>query len=154
MEPHGHNFEAVVTFKEYCDKKDTLYVYKLNDLRGNPDSPSFVFKTSTGKMKLAIAMDRGGDNFMSDEFCFFDGKHNRCRGFITLTASVYHPLLRKQVPLAIMEAERENTQNVEIFWTLLNEAIRKVSASAVDVFNPVSQRIWSPPYVVRPDQIR
>lgn len=47
VQPYGHNFEAVVNFKEYCDKKDTFYIYKVNDRRGNPGQPSFVFKTAT-----------------------------------------------------------------------------------------------------------
>lgn len=45
-EPYGHNFEALVHFKEFCDKKDPFYLYKMNDRRGNTDLPSFVFKTS------------------------------------------------------------------------------------------------------------
>ena len=32
--------------------------------------------------------------------------------------SVYHPLLQKQIPIAIMEAEGEKTENVELFWNL------------------------------------
>jgi hypothetical protein len=47
VQPYGHNFEAVVNFKEYCDKKDKFYIYKVNDRRGNPGQPSFVFKTAT-----------------------------------------------------------------------------------------------------------
>lgn len=136
VEPYGHNFEAIVNFKEYCDKKDKFYVYKVNDKRGNPDQPSFVFKTSMEKLKIAIAMDSTTDGFLREEFCFFDGKHKRCRGFITLTASVYHPLLRKQIPLAIMEAESETTENVELFWKLFNEAICKYSNGSSS-FNPV-----------------
>lgn len=136
VQPYGHNFEAVVNFKEYCDKKDKFYVYKVNDKRGNPDQPSFVFKTSTEKLKIAIAMDRRNEGFLSEEFCFFDGKHNRCKGFTTLTASVYHPLLRKQIALAIMEAEGEKTENVELFWKLLNEAISKIS-NGEKSFNPI-----------------
>ena len=31
IKPHGHNFEALVSFKEYCDKKDPFYIYKIND---------------------------------------------------------------------------------------------------------------------------
>ena len=73
---------------------------------------------------------------MNSEYCFFDGKHNRCRGFITLTASVYHLLLRKQIPLATMEAEKENSANVELFWTLFNEALVKVAQRPVK-FNPI-----------------
>ena len=112
-------------------------MYKINDRRGNPDQPSYVFKTSTEKMKLAVSMDKGKDDFLSQEFCFFDGKHNRCRGFITLTASVYHPLLRKQIPLAILEAERETTQNVELFWKLFNETVSIASNGKCKFFNPI-----------------
>ena len=31
MEPAGHNFEAVAVFKEYCEKKDTSFIYKIKD---------------------------------------------------------------------------------------------------------------------------
>ena len=113
-EPHGHNFEAIVNFKEYCDAKDHLYVFKINDRRGNPDQPSFLFKSSEAKMKLAVAMDNEKE-----------GKHNRRRVFITLTASVCHPLLRKQIPLAIMEAEK-----------CFNETISKASNGKCESFNP------------------
>ena len=44
IEPHGHNFEAVVSFKEYCDKKDPFYIYKINDFRGNPDQAIVRFQ--------------------------------------------------------------------------------------------------------------
>ena len=43
IEPHGHNFEAVVSFKEYYDKQDQFYIYKINDRRGDPDQLSFFF---------------------------------------------------------------------------------------------------------------
>lgn len=74
---------------------------------------------------------------MRDEFCFFDGKRKRCRGFVTLTASVYHPLLRKQVPLAIMEATAEDTSNITLFWTLFNEVLQKVKNDDNYKFRPV-----------------
>ena len=139
IEPFGHNFEAIVSFKEYADKKDPLYVYKINDKRGNPDMPSFVFKTSTTKMKMALNMDKNEDHFLSKEFSFFDGKRKRCNGFITLTASVvYHPSLRKQIPLATMEAETEDTVNVKLFWSLFNEAFWKMAGSDSAKFNPKS----------------
>ena len=40
IEPFGHNFEAVVSFKEYSDKRNLLYIFKVNDRRGNPDKSS------------------------------------------------------------------------------------------------------------------
>ena len=114
-EPYGHNFEAVAHFKQYCDVKDPFYIYKMNDTRGNPDRPSFVFKTSILKAKIAISMDKDKEHFLAQEFCFFDGKHKRAKGYVTLTASVYHALLRRQIPLATMEAVSENTENVTLF---------------------------------------
>ena len=134
IEPFGHNFEAVVSFKEYSDKWDLLYIYKVNDRRGNP---SFVFKTSSTKAKITLSMDKDDQDLMKNEFCCFEGKRKRCRGFITLTALVYHPLLRKQIPLAIMETEREDTKNVELFWTLFNEALGKVGNDPSIKFNPI-----------------
>ena len=100
----GENFEGIVSFKN-CDKKDKFYVYKINDARGNPDFPSYVFKTNTAKLLMASHMDKDESHFLNQEFCFFDGKHKCCRNFVTLTTSVYHPLLRRQVPLAIMDKE-------------------------------------------------
>lgn len=38
--PAGENFEAVATFKEYCDKEDQLLVFRINDRRCNPKLPS------------------------------------------------------------------------------------------------------------------
>jgi hypothetical protein len=46
LNPQGENFEALVTFKPFCDPKDPYYVCKTNDSRGNPDLPTYVFKTS------------------------------------------------------------------------------------------------------------
>ena len=118
IEPHGHNFEAVVSFKEYCDKKDKFYIYKINDCRGNLDQPSYVFKTSSLKLDVALNVDCDGDHFMNFEFCFFfDGKRKHCRGFVTLTASVYHPLLREKITLATMEAEAKIRETLNCFGT-------------------------------------
>ena len=64
-------------------------------------------------------------------------KRKCCRGFTTLTASVYHPLLRKQIPLAIMETPREDTANVELFWIRFNKALGKVVNDPLIKFNPI-----------------
>lgn len=91
----SENFQAVVTFKLYCDEKDNLLVYKVNDGRGNPDMPSFVFKTSHERMDIAMKMNKDGDHFLQEEYCYIYGKVKRCRNYVTLTASTYHPLLKK-----------------------------------------------------------
>ena len=129
VEPVGHNLEAVVTVKQYCDEKDEFYVYKVNYRRGNPDKPSFVFKSSREKAKIALNMNRNGSHYPNSEFCYLDGKYKRCRGFVTLTASVYHSLLRKQIIPGTMEAELENSKNVAHFWELFNEILKKVSVN-------------------------
>ena len=72
-------------------------------------------------------MDRDKKHFLAQEFSFFDGKHKRTKGYVTRTASVYHRLLRRQIPLAAMESVSENTENVTLFWELFNEVIEKVS---------------------------
>ena len=71
------------------------------------------------------------------EFCFFDGKRKRCRGFVTLTASVYHPLIRKQITVAVMESESKNTENVTLFWKLFNVLLAKVSKDVTRKFDPI-----------------
>lgn len=79
--------------------------------------PSFDFKMSSRKAKIALSMNREGNYFLT----FFDAKRKLCQGFVMLTTSMYHPLIRKQIPLATMEAESENSTNVELSWTLFNE---------------------------------
>ncbi|XP_028408652.1 uncharacterized protein LOC114531204 [Dendronephthya gigantea] len=135
-EPHGHNYEAVAHFKQYADKRDPFYVYSINDRRGNPNKPSLVFKSSTLKAQFALKMDRTKDNALSEEVCFFDGKVSRCKGFVSLTASVYHPLLQRVVPLATMECEAEDSLSVEYFWKCFNEVLQKVSGKKDYLFNP------------------
>ena len=85
IDPFGHSFDAVVSFKEYSDKHDLLYIFKVNDRRGNPDKPSFVFKTSSTKAKIALSMDKDEQNFMKMNSVF------------------------------LMESENEDTTNVELF---------------------------------------
>jgi len=115
IEPVGDNFEAMVTFKGYCDKKDQYYVYKINNRQGNSDKPSFAFKTSEQKATMAFNMDRDDKHYLWNDFCFFEGQHKRCPGFVTLTASAFNILLQNQVTLGIMEAQTKNTENVSLF---------------------------------------
>jgi len=131
-EPFRHDFEAVVTFKHYFDKKDSFYIYKINDFQ-----PFFVFKMGTQKAKMAINTDKNGTHFLWDEFCYINGKRKRCCNFVTVTASVYDSLLQKQIALAVMEAKNEDTTNIDLFCTLFNEVLQKVSVQKDHKFNPV-----------------
>lgn len=56
--------------------------------------------------------------------------------FLTLTASTYHPILKKQIPLAIMETEKEDSENIELFWKLFYETIKKGADDKAISFNP------------------
>lgn len=37
MEPVGHDYEAVITFKQYCGKNNIFHVNKLNENCAKPD---------------------------------------------------------------------------------------------------------------------
>ena len=84
---------------------------------------------------MALNMAKKGTIFWAKNFVFLTGQSRRCNEFITLTASVYHLLLRKQIPLAT--AETEDTVNVELFWRLFNEALRKVAGSDSATYDPI-----------------
>ena len=116
----GQSFDAVSTFKKFCDTRDPFYIYKMND-EGHNGQMSYVFKCSMVQAKLALSMDREKDGLLKDQYCYADAKHDRCTGFKTLTLWVYHPVMRKVVKLATMECLREDSEAVTMFWSLLNE---------------------------------
>ena len=53
----------------------------------------------------------------------------------TLSLSLYHPFLRKQILLAKMHCESENKENSETFWNLWNEALSS-GLEECYMFNP------------------
>jgi len=59
-------------------ERDVLLIYNVNE------DEQFVFKTSTKKMHIAKEMTTQ-DDIMNNEYCFFDGKENRCKKFITVS---------------------------------------------------------------------
>ena len=67
-------------------------------------------------------------NPLQEEFCCFDGKVKRCKGHTTLTASVYHPFLQKQVVLSTMECRCEDSNYVATFWREFNKAYKKANS--------------------------
>ena len=130
LEPNGSGFVAVKAYKAYTDKKDAMLVYRADE------NEQFVFKTSRMKMEIAAKMSETGDHFLKEEYVCFDGNHKRVKNFVTLTASVYHPLLRKQIPLGVMECKHEDSDNVERYWTLFQRAFKDVNGTAA-VFSPI-----------------
>ena len=117
MRPAGTSFNAVRKFKEQMDKEDKYLVAMVDE------NLQVVFKTSTPQMKLAQEMSTPG-RLLANEVCCFDGKKKRTKNFTTLTASVYHSLLKKQVPLAIMECTGEDNVNIELFWREFNKIFK------------------------------
>lgn len=107
----------------------------MNVKRGKSDLLSLLFKTSATKAHMALNMNKKGTHFLNEEI--FDGKRKRHRGLVALTASVYYPLLIKQVILAIMESESENTENVTLVWTPSKEVLEKLSKNKGKKFHPV-----------------
>ena len=117
LQPQGVSFAAVKEYKEYTDTEDKLLVFTVDE------NKQIVFKTSKKKLLVAHEMCTAG-NLLAKEFCCFDGKVKRTSNFTTLTASVYHPVLQKQISLATMECVTEDTSSVELFWREFNNAYR------------------------------
>ena len=118
LEPLGTSFDAVIRFKQYADEHD---MFLLNDI---DLSKQYVFKTSKSKMELASKMC-SSESIISGKLCSFDGKDGRVKNFKTLTASAYHPLLKRQIPFAIMECKHEDSAHVELLWRLFNETYKR-----------------------------
>ena len=109
LQPDGDGLKVVKELKAYTDLQDPFLIHIIND------SQQSILKTSTSQMKLGLEMDFEGDHFLKDEYCHFDGNHKRVREFVKLTASVYHPPLRKQLVLATMNCKHEDRNYVAEF---------------------------------------
>ena len=130
------SLEAVGLVKEASDKVDPFHVYKINSKRLN-NKPDYVMKSSSKILKLAIDMDVDGpDNPLKSEDAFFDGSHSRCTDFISLGLWVMHTPMRCIIRLASMEVRSEKTEELTIFWELLNEMLAKLTKKPGYKFNP------------------
>ena len=97
LQPSGIGFEAFKDLKISTDLQDLYLILVINK------NEQYVFKSSSTQMKIACSMDTDGDHFMDEEYGHFDGNHKRVKAFVTLIASVYHPLLQKQVILVTLK---------------------------------------------------
>ena len=114
----------------YTDEKDPLLIYSVNE------NEQIVFKMMLSKVMIANEMGMDAQHLLSNEYCFFDGKVKRCKNFVTLTASVYHPILQKQLPLATMECKSEDSANIGRFWNNFNKAFKDVTKTDKN-FSPI-----------------
>ena len=123
-------------YKNKCNEEDPFYVYKLNNKMLNGE-PSYVFKSSRQMAELAFQLDFEKDGFLKNEYVFFDGKHDRIQGFKSLTLWTLHPISRKLVWLAIMDAEHEDETNLVIFWNTVNKMLQDYLKDPDYKFNPI-----------------
>lgn len=63
---------------------------------------------------------------LKTEACHVDGKHNRVTGYITISLVVYDPNMRELARIATMECPSESKASIGMFWTCLNDALRKL----------------------------
>ena len=130
------SLEAVGLVKEGSDTVNPFHVYKINSKRLN-NKPDYVMKSSSKILKLAIDMDVDGpDNPLKSEDAFFDGSHSRCTDFISLGLWVMHTPMRRIICLASMEVRSEKTEELTIFWELLNEMLEQLTKKPGYKFNP------------------
>ena len=130
--PLGHSFEAVGQLRTRLMPKDPFLIYKINSQNLNGE-PSYVFKMSRIQAKLAVAMDEENDDFLCDEYCFFDGTFKRYPGLVTLGAHVFVEILCKVVKIATRECE--TTKTMIIFWTL-NKVLEQFTGKKGYKYNP------------------
>ena len=63
------------------------------------------------------------DSLLTEELAYFDGMHSRVKYFVTLTLWVFHPVMHGMKILAIMDAIKEDSDDLELFFILFNEAL-------------------------------
>ena len=79
--PHGCMFQGVASLKQETDQEDEYLIYDINGDCNN--QPAYVFKTSKFLLNLACRLDRHTADYLSTEWVFFNGSHQRCKGFKT-----------------------------------------------------------------------
>ena len=117
-----NKFTKLTELKKNYDKKDKFLIYNLNS-RSINSKPTYLFSSSETAIEIGRQIDRDKNNHLSSTYAYFDGTEKRFSKMTTLSLSLYHPLLRKQILLAAMHCESENKENLETFWNLWNEAL-------------------------------
>ena len=66
----------------------------------------------------------GQDSLLTEEPAFFDGMHSHVKYFVSLTLRVFHPAMCCMVILAIMDALKEDANNIEIFFDVFCKSLQ------------------------------
>ena len=130
LQPDGTSFAGIENLKSWTDQTDKYLIYKISI------NEEYIFKTSKQKLLLANDVDSRSSHYLNYEFCYFDGKVGRVKDFITLTASVYHTLLKRQITLATMECKHEDSRHAKLFWNLYNDAYKETNNTTLK-YEPV-----------------
>ena len=132
-----HSIRVVVTLKKTSDNIDPFHIFRINDSEMN-NGPDYVMKSSSKILTVALQMDQDGEkNPLQEEDAYFNGCHSRCTDFISLGLWVQHPSMRSLIRLASMEVKTESTENIRLFFSMLNEMLQKVGKKNKDYkFNP------------------
>lgn len=135
------SFDAVGSMKKKLDETDNKLIYRINNSLHGVGS-DYVFKASTETALIGIAMDNKGTQKtgpmtpLQGELCFFDGKHGRVRGFVSLALWIIHPVTLFLVRLCSMDVRTENTADIVTFFELWNQVLEDVSGIKGYKFNP------------------
>ena len=73
---------------------------------------------------------------------FLNGKADRVKFFHSLSASVYHPLLKSQVSPVILECKHEDSSHVEPFRNLLNHCFKEENKTFYDLIQSDGAQTW------------
>ena len=130
----GTEFSRLADLRQEYKSNDKFLIYRLNDKDLNGEN-TYVFKTSETNLEI-IKMCFKGDHYMRSSPAYFDAKENRVRGMSTYTLSVYHLILRKQIPLACMDCSEENFENCVTFFKTLNKALEEKYGEEGVQFDP------------------
>ena len=124
-----NSFHAIANLRDDLKTIDPYLIFKINDGTLN-DEISYVFKSSKCAAELAIEMDCENPknrSCLKEEPVYCNTMHSRVDGYKNITAWVKNPITRSVMRIATMEAKREDTPTMVMFFKLLNEMLRKVS---------------------------
>ena len=128
-----HSFSAIANVKQKLDPVDPFLIYKCNG-DNSTGVPKYAYKTSWDMAMLALELNRLEDETTSpleEECLYFDCMHNCCKDFKTFTLWTYSPVIWKLIRIAMMEAQKEDSENITLFLSLFLKKLQKTSKNPI-----------------------
>ena len=135
-------FNTITEMKEKADQKDKYLIYEVACKGLSGATNSYVFKSSTGACKLALKMDMANQidpskpSQLTKGYVYMDAMHSRTKGYKTLGLYLEHEALKGISTLALMEAEREDTETLTIFLQTFKKMLAEYKKDSSYSFNP------------------